>query len=135
MTDLQPMVYTPVSAVANLRRSAVLGAVLGALAIVVTSLVGHPMMGVFVLLGFALGALNTYLLQKSVLTFARGRMSKKRVQGGVLLRLGAITAVAIGLALIVRPDGYGTFAGLAAFQLLMLVGAAVPLLRTMRPTA
>jgi hypothetical protein len=49
------------------------------------------------------------------------------------MRLGAITLLAIGLGLIVRPDGFGTFAGLAVFQLLLLVGAAAPLLKSMRP--
>jgi len=131
---VEPMVYTPVSAIANLRRSSVIGAGFGAIAIAVTSLEGHPVMGVFFAVGLALGALNTFLLQRSVLVFARGQASKKRVQLGVLMRLGGITAVAIGLALLIHPDGLGVFAGLALFQLLLLVGAAVPLLRTMRPT-
>ena len=51
-------------------------------------------------------------------------MPKGKFSSRVFLRLGAITLVAIGVALLVRPDGLGIFAGLAVFQILMLVGAA-----------
>jgi len=134
MTDLQPMVYTPVSAVANLRRSVIISAFLAAIAIVVCSVAGHPLMGVFVGFGLALGALNNLALQRSILAHATQGVSKGRVQTGVALRLGSITLLSIALALLIRPDGLGTFAGLAVFQILMLVGAAVPVFRSMRPT-
>ena len=53
----------------------------------------------------------------------------------MFLRLGAVTLVAIGVALLVHPDGLGIFAGLAVFQVVMLVGAAVPVFRSLRPTS
>jgi hypothetical protein len=134
--DPEPVVYTPVSAAANLRRSAILGAGLGAVAIVITSLQGHPLMGVFGLLGIALGAVNNRMLQKSVIAYATGPMvTKAKFRGGVFGRLGGITILAVVIALLDRPDGLGVFAGLAVFQLLMLVGAAVPVFRSLRPTA
>jgi hypothetical protein len=133
---VDPVVYTPVSAVANLRRSTILGAVLGVIAIVITSLQGHPLMGLFGLLGIAFGAVNNWMLQKSVIVYAMGPdMTKSRFRGGVLGRLGGITIIAVALALLVRPDGLGIFAGLAVFQILMLVGAAVPVFRSLRPSA
>lgn len=134
---MEPAVYTPVSAAANLRRSALLSVVLSVVAIVVTSVAGHPLMGVFGAVGLGLGALNNRMLQLSVLRYANagGAISKKRFRHGVLGRLAAVTLIAIGLALLVRPDGLGIFAGLAVFQLLMLVGAAVPVFRSLRPTA
>jgi hypothetical protein len=132
---VEPAVYTPVSAAANLRRSTVLGAVLGAVAIAVTSLQGHPLMGVFGLVGIALGALNNRMLQVSVIAYAQDpKMTKKRFRNGVFGRLGGITILAIALGLLIRPDGLGVFAGLAVFQILMLVGAAVPVFRSLRPT-
>jgi hypothetical protein len=133
-TEMAPGVYTPVSAAANLRRATVIGAVLGAVAIAVTSVQGHPLMGVFGLVGIALGAVNNRMLQRSVIAYATVEgMTKTRFRNGVLGRLGGITLVSIALALLVRPDGLGVFAGLAVFQLLMLVGAAVPVFRSMRP--
>jgi hypothetical protein len=126
-TEVEPTVYTPVSAVANLRRSARVAAVLGVLAIVLCSVAGHPWLGVFGLIGLALGAGNNYLLDSAA--------DKKKLRQGVMVRLGSITLLAIGVALLVRPDGFGVFVGLAVFQVLMLVGAAVPVFRSLRPTS
>jgi hypothetical protein len=71
-----------------------------------------------------------------VLRFASNQaMNKARLRQGVMLRLGALTLIAIGIALLVRPDGIGVFVGLAVFQVLMLVGAALPVFRSLRPTA
>jgi hypothetical protein len=135
-TEMEPGVYTPVSAAANLRRSTIIGAVLGLIAIVITSLEGHPLMGVFGLIGIGLGAVNNLMLQKSVIAYASAPgMSKTRFRNGVMGRLGGITLLAIALALLIRPDGLGVFAGLAVFQILMLVGAAVPVFRSMRPNS
>lgn len=133
---MEPVVYTPVSAAANLRRSAVVSAVLGAAAVVVLSLAGHPLMGVFGCLGLALGALNNRLLQKSVLRYAaREEVGKKQFRRGVMSRLGAITLIAVGFGFLAQPDGLGVFVGLAVFQILMLIGAAVPVFRSLRPTS
>lgn len=133
---MDPVVYTPVSAAANLRRSAVIGAALGLIAIVITSLQGHPLMGVFGLVGIGLGAVNNRMLQKSVIAYAMDpKMTKKRFRNGVFARLGGITLVAIAIGLLLKPDGLGVFAGLGVFQILMLVGAAVPVFRSLRPTS
>jgi cation transport ATPase len=133
---VEPVVYTPVSAVANLRRSSVLAAVLGVVALAACSAAGHPLMGVFAIVGLAGGAVNNLLLQKSVLRFAAYQaITRKRFGQGVLIRLGAVTALAFGIGLLIRPDGLAVFAGLAVFQVLMLVGAALPVFRGLRPTA
>jgi hypothetical protein len=133
--DLEPAVYTPVSAAANLRRSAIIGAALGVIAIVVLSVAGHPLMGVFGFLGLALGAVNNRMLQKSVVRYAQTEVSRKQFRRGVVSRLGLITLLAIGLGFFVKPDGLGVFVGLAVFQILMLIGASVPVFRSLRPTS
>ncbi len=126
--------YTPVSAAANLRRSVIVSGLLGVGAIVASAFAGHVLFGVFCCVGLALGAVNNRMLQKSVVRFATaGDPSKKRFRHGVMGRLGLVTLIAIGLALLVRPDGLGVFVGLAVFQVLMLVGAAVPVMRSLRP--
>lgn len=132
---MEPVVYTPVSAVANLRRSAAIGAVLGLVAIVATSFAGHPLMGVFGALGMALSAGNNWLLQRSVVARATGEVGKGRFNGSVLMRLGGTTVIAVIVALLVHPDGLAIFVGLALFQAIMLVGAALPVFRSLRPTA
>ena len=140
--DLRPAPALPVSAHQNWRRSTMIAAAVSVVAVIVASLAGHPWLGVFIMIGLALGALNTRLLQLSVLRYALTQaapdakpMTKKRLSYGVLMRLGAITLLAFGFALLVRPDGFGIFAGLAVFQVLMLVGAALPVFRSLRPTS
>jgi len=132
---VEPAVYTPVSAAANLRRSSVIGAGLTVVAIVVTALNGHPLMGIFGGVGVALGALNNRMLQKSVIRYAQTEVTRKQFRRGVVSRLGLITLLAIALGFFVRPDGLGVFVGLAVFQILMLIGASVPVFRSLRPTS
>ena len=132
---MEPVVYTPVSAAANLRRSVIVSVALGIIAVVVAALADHVLFGVFCCVGLALGAVNNWLLQKSVIRFAMSdNPQRKRFRRGVIARLGAITLIAIGVAVLWRPDGLGVFVGLAVFQVLMLVGAAVPAMRKLRPT-
>lgn len=130
---MDPVATIPVDAAANLRRSVLVAAVFGVLAIVVLALLGHAWAGIFACVGMALGALNNALLQRSVARYTSSpQMGRSQFSGGVLVRLGLITVVAFAVALLVRPDGFGVFAGLAAFQVLMLVGAAVPVFRSLR---
>jgi hypothetical protein len=93
-------------------------------------------MGIFGCLGLALGAVNNRMLQKSVIRFAtHAEVGKKQFRRGVMARLSFITVLAIALGFFVRPDGLGVFVGLAAFQILMLIGASVPVFRSLRPTS
>ena len=133
---MQPAGLSPITAAANLRRSVVVSCALAVVAIVATSVAGHPLMGVFGALGLALGALNNWMLQRSVVAYGMNvAMGKKKFRRGVMGRLAGITVLAIVIGLLVHPDGLGVFAGLAVFQILMLVGAAVPVFRSMRPTS
>lgn len=133
---MEPAVYIPVSAAANLRRAVVVSAVLGLAAVVLLSVAGHPLMGMFGVLGLALGALNNRLLQRSVVAYAQSATpDKKGFRRGVLVRLLSTTLIAVGCAVLVDPDGLAVFAGLAVFQAIMLVGAAVPVFRSLRPSS
>ena len=132
---MQPDGYTPVSAAANLRRAVVVSTGLGIVAIVVLSLGGHPLMAVFGCVGLGLGAVNNSLLQRSVLRYgADESISKKQFRRGVLTRLTVVTLIAVGCALLVRPDGLAVFVGLAVFHVIMLIGAALPVFRSLRPS-
>ena len=124
----------PALAAGNLRRSALVSIPVGVVAIGVLSLVGHPLAGAMVCVGLALGAVNTYLVQRSVVRYAAGDGGnrKRRFVGGVLARLAAITVIALGLCVLLLPDGLGVVGGLAAFQILMLVSASMPLIRELR---
>jgi hypothetical protein len=124
----------PAPAIANLRLSVIVSIGLGLVAVVVLGLAGHLAMGLFGCLGLALGALNSRMVQRSVVHFgASERPNKKSAfTRSVLVRLAGITLVAVGCALLVRPDGFGAIIGVGLFQMLMLVFAAVPVFRELR---
>jgi len=73
------------------------------------------------------------LVQRSAARFAAsGNPVKRRFAMSALARLALITAFAVGLALVLRPQGLAVFAGLAACQLVMIFIASVPLVRELR---
>lgn len=136
MQSAVPVEAYTIDPAVNLRRSAIVGGVLAVGSIVALGFVGHPLAGVFAMIGLALGAFNNHLLQRSVVHYATdSAMNKARFRHGVFFRLLGITVLAIGVGLLVRPDGLGVFAGLAAFQILMLIGAALPVFRSLRPSS
>lgn len=128
-----PDVNTPIRPAVNLRRAGLIAASLGVASFVVLAPMGYPLAGAFFTAGLALGLLNTTLVQRSAARFsAMGNPSKKRFALSVLSRLALITVLALGLAVLLKPEGLGVFAGLAAFQFLMIVLAAIPMLTELR---
>ena len=124
--------YTPPVTVATFRRAAIMAAVATAAAVVVLVLVGHPLYGLFLVVGVALGTLNMWLAVRSVARFTTTRPSKARFSGSVLGRLAVITVVALVMAWLVRPAGIAIFGGLALFQLLAIVSSMLPLIKEIR---
>ena len=117
----------------NVRRAAVIAAGIGVASFVVMVPAGYPLAAAFFCAGLALGLLNTTLVQRSAIRFAAiGNPSTKRFAGSVLGRLALVTVLALAVAVTVQPEGLGVFAGLAAFQLLMIFMASVPMLKELR---
>jgi hypothetical protein len=106
----------------------------GAVGAAVAVLVGQPFFAPGIALGVALAVVNHRVFQSSALRFTtpEGVISRKPFAGSVALRLGACTAVAIGLLIVERPMGWGVVAGLAMFQALLLVNALVSLIHYQR---
>jgi hypothetical protein len=106
----------------RLARTLLLPAVLGGAAIVIAALVGHALVGVFLTLGLALGAVNGVLQER-----AAARLSptddRSTIIGGSMRRLGLITIIALAIAVVARPLGWISFIGLAVYQLLTLAAA------------
>ena len=118
-------------AVANLKRSLVLALAIGTLALLVLALLGHPLAGLFVVIGLAFGVVNTWLTQRGIIRYGE-RRSKGGFVRGILGRLGLLTAASLLAVFFVRPDGIGLLGGIAIFQVIVLVGAAVPVFRELR---
>ena len=117
-----PMSGPALTPAARIGRILVLPAALGAVAILVTGLVGHVTIGLLMTVGLALGALNGVLAER-----AGSRLQptddRSVVVGGSLRRLGLITVVALGVAILARPNGWTVFVGLAVYQLMSLAAA------------
>lgn len=124
--------YTPPVTRATYRRSLVLAGPVGAVGAVVLVVLGHPFAALFGLVGLALGALNSYLVLRSVISFAQRKPSKARFSGSVLGRLALISVLAFACALFFRPDGIAVFGGLALFQFLAIASSMVPLIKEIR---
>jgi hypothetical protein len=128
-----PDVTATTKSVVNLRLAMPIAAGLGAVSFVVLAPMGYPLAALFFCGGLGLGLLNTSLVQRSAARFAAsGDPNKRRFAVSVLARLSLITALAVGLALALQPEGLGVFAGLAVFQLVMIFIASVPLVRELR---
>jgi len=124
---------SPVTMAADLRRVTVMAAVVAVVGVMLTIVIGNPLMGVFAVLGLALGLLNAVLVRRAAARFAITDSPRKATFAvSALGRLALITVLAVGFALIIRPDGIGVFIGLAAFQLLMIGAGLVPLLKELR---
>jgi hypothetical protein len=123
---------SPKSAV-KLGRVAPVAACLGVASFLVLVPAGYPIAAVLFCGGLALGLFNVALVQRSAARFAASENAlKRRFAMSALARLALISAVAVALALALRPQGLAVFAGLAACQLLMIFTAAVPLVRELR---
>lgn len=121
------------------RRTALVAVGLGVLALVVAVVLGSPLFGVGACLGLAMAMVNFRLIARSTArASAVERESHVRpLVTNTLGRLGLISVVALLLAWFVRPLGFGTIVGLAAFQFTLLSNVTVTLLRdpAMRGTA
>jgi dipeptide/tripeptide permease len=108
-------------------------------AIAVTGLSGHPMVGAFFGIGLLLGLLNAVLVQRSVASItAKEHPLKSSMALNSATRLAIITIVGLVIAYVFRPAGLGVVFGLAIFQVLLVLSTALPVwkkLRTGEPAA
>jgi hypothetical protein len=124
--------YTPPVTRATVRRSAIAAAVVAVIALAVLVPMGLGLYAAFGAVGLGLGVLNSWLVMRAVLNFAAAQPSRMTFSRSVLGRLALITVLAFGCALLVRPEGLGVFAGLAAFQFIAVASAMLPLIKEMR---
>lgn len=131
---MQPELTVPTVADSTFRRSVVVACLVGVVALMIAIPLGYVVAVAFGCLGLGLGMLNSRLVQLSVVRFAKmeSEHPKRQFVGSVVSRLALITVIAITLALLFRPDGIGVIVGLGVFQLLMIVVAALPMMKEMR---
>jgi hypothetical protein len=114
-------------------RLAIFCIVLGALAVVLAALAGAVMFGVFFAIGLGLGLLNAQVVSWSVATItAKDHPLKRGMALNSATRLLVITVIALILAFVFRPFGFGVLFGIALFQVVLVLSTVIPVWRKLR---
>jgi hypothetical protein len=115
------------------RRALIVAAGGAGVALVVSAIMGHLLVGAFLAVGLALGFVNTRLVVGAAARFAASESRDKRpLIVGALRRLALVTAAALVLAVAFRPAGLAVLIGLAVFQLLLVGNTSTSLYREVR---
>lgn len=128
----------PLPEIARLLRRCALSALgLGTIALVVAILLDHPLVGLGAVIGLGLGLANIRLVTGSVARVAERQPDhlKRVLASRTLVRLGATTAVILGLAFASTSLGVATAGGVAIFYLLLVAALLVTLLRGVQASA
>src|ERR687893_1624139 len=114
----------------SLRRPMIIVALLGILGIVASAFLGHIVFGLLFFAGMLLGVLNIKLVQRAVAKVTtEDHPSKQRMAYSSASRLLIITAIALVIGFLLRPDGIGVFVGLAVFQVVLVTSTTVPVVK------
>jgi hypothetical protein len=106
---------------------------LTALATAAATFTGHWKFGVFLGIGLGLGLLNALLVRRAVESItAEEHPLKKKMVANSATRLLVITAVALTVAFLFRPEGMAVLFGLALFQALLVISTSLPVLKKIR---
>jgi ATP synthase I chain len=121
------------SAARNYTKSLLVSAIVGVVGFVALSLTVSLDAGILFCVGLGLGVLNSQLVQRSLVrAVTDGRSDRKTISFGVLRRLSLITLLAVGIAVLYRPEGLLVFIGLMIFQMISLATVFGSLARQVR---
>ncbi len=115
-------------------RLLVISAALAVVAMVVAGVLGQFLFGAFLGVGLALGLVNALLVRQSVASItATDHPLKSQMALNSATRLLVITAIALTIAgLLARHGGLGVVVGLAVFQVILILGTMVPVVKKLR---
>jgi hypothetical protein len=84
--------------------------------------------------GVLLGLVNHLMTERWLLGIitSGAEPSRRQMIASTLARLGALTVVAVGAAVLFWPNGIGLLLGLAIFRLIALVMTGLPLLKELK---
>ena len=116
------------------RKTVILAAALMAGTYWVSGQLGEWRLAACIAGGIALGLVNhlatEYWLMKIITSGEQP--SRNQMIASTMTRLAVLTAVAIGIALALWPDGIGLLLGLALFRLIALAMTGIPLLKELK---
>jgi len=106
-----------------LRRTRITSIVLGLVAVVVAAVVGYPTVGLGVVAGLVVGAMNTRWADASVAHLkdtVGPKAARRPIAMRTLGRLAVSTAIVLGLLILATPMGFGALGGLVLYQVAFL---------------
>lgn len=113
------------------RRTALAASAGGVVVLAVSSVIGYALFGVGACLGLGLALVNFRLIVRTTAKAAASQRERNRrpLATNTLLRLGVISVIALVLAWLVAPLGFGIIVGLALFQFALLANVVTTILR------
>ncbi|WP_280295830.1 hypothetical protein [Nocardia abscessus] len=109
------------------RRPIIVAAGVGIMVLAAAGALDRLLLGVFVCIGMLLGYINVWLATVSATRMSSGAESGTQFLAATNgLRLFGVTAFALAVGILARPDGTGILFGLVAFQIVWLLSVAAP---------
>ncbi len=114
-----------------LKRTVIIGFVLGAVAIVVSGLVGQILFGVGAYIGLAIGFVNIRAITTQTAKVANSGTQRvfRALAQMTLFRLGGTTVAVVVLFLAARQMGLGSAVGLCVYYLVFVANIGASILR------
>jgi hypothetical protein len=116
------------------RKTLILAVLLSIAVFWVAGPLGQWRLGSALVIGVALGLVNHLVTEYWLLrVLTSGRQpSRAGMVRSTIVRLGVLTMVAVGIAVLLWPEGVGLLLGLAIFRLIALVMTGIPLLQELK---
>jgi hypothetical protein len=116
------------------RKTVTVAIVLAAAAFWVAGPMGEWRLGTALSIGVGLGLVNHLVTEFWLLRVisSGAQPSRASMVRSTFVRLGALTVVAVGIAILFWPEGVGLLLGLAIFRLIALVMTGLPLLQELK---
>jgi len=116
----------------GLRRTRISAGLLGVIGLVVASVLGYPWVGLGIVLGLVLAAVNTRWVDTMVARVKNvdAKAARRPIALRTLGRLAVTTAAVMALLFLATPMGFGALGGLVLYQAVFLSNMLSAVLRS-----
>ena len=125
---------SPLRGVKDQRKTILVAVVLAVAAYWIAGQLGEWRLATAIAIGVALGLVNHLVTEWWLLRIISSgeQPTKGQMVASTITRLAVLTVVAVGVAVLMWPDGIGLLLGLALFRLIALVMTSLPLLKELK---
>ena len=125
---------SPFRVLKDQRKTILVAVVLAVAAYWIAGQLGEWRLATAIAIGVGLGLVNHLVTEWWLLRIISSgeQPTKGRMVASTITRLAVLTVVAVGVAVLMWPDGIGLLLGLALFRLIALVMTSIPLLKELK---